>query len=336
MIVEATAPCRIDLAGGTLDIYPLYLFEDGGITVNAGISVRSHVRIETRDDDQIHILPQEGLDPVAVDSPDDLPLGGPTDLLCRLVRFYPPQVGVNINASCEAPRGSGLGASSSILVSLSGALNEFNGAGFKRQQLIDWGAEIEAQSIRTATGKQDYYPAMYGGLNALWFDVRGTRVEPLVVNDEMLHALEDRLLLSFTGISHFSGATNWDMMKNYIDDVGDTREHMRQIKLTALRMREVLREGDLESFSEVLDHEWQNRRSLAAGVSTPEIDAMMAAAASAGATASKLCGAGGGGCMITFIREGARAEVEAALEARGAQMIPYELARGGLEVSRRD
>jgi len=334
MIVEATSPCRIDLAGGTLDIYPLYLFEEGGITVNAGVSIRSHVRLETRDDDEIHLLPQEGLEPLVVASVEQLPLGGPLDLISRIVRFYPPRGGVNVHTSCEAPRGSGLGASSSLLVSLSGALNELNETGFSREELIDWGAELEAQSIRTATGKQDYYPAMYGGVNALWFEVRGARVEPLVVRDDTLLALEARLIISYTGISHFSGATNWDMMRNYIEGVGETREHMRQIKLTALRMREVLHAGDLDAFAEVLNHEWQNRRSLAEGVSTPEIDAMMAAAADAGALASKLCGAGGGGCMITFVREGTRAAVCAALEGCGAQVIPYQLARGGLEVRR--
>jgi len=173
---------------------------------------------------------------------------------------------------------------------------------------------------------------MHGGVNAIWFNVGGNRVEPLLVDEEAIRTLESRLILTFTGISHFSGATNWDMLRNYIEGSGETRPKMAAIKRTALGMREALLSGNFDAFASVLDEEWQNRRGLAQGVTTPRIDAMMEAASHAGAIASKICGAGGGGCMISFVREGAQEAVAAALEGHGARRIPYRISRGGLRV----
>jgi D-glycero-alpha-D-manno-heptose-7-phosphate kinase len=336
MIVEAVAPCRIDLAGGTLDIYPLYLFEEGGITVNMAVDVNSEVRIETRPDTRIHLRSLDtGAEQVA-DTVDTLALGGPLDLIARLVRFYRPPVGVDVETKTRAPKGSGLGASSSLLIATSGALNALNGSRYPKERFIDYGANIEAQNIRIPTGKQDYYPPLYGGVNAIWFEIAGDRVEPLLVDEAARAALERRLILTFTGISHFSGATNWDMMRNYIDGRSDTRARLAGIKQTALAMRDCLLRGDLERFGAVLEEEWQNRRGLAEGVATPETDAMMTAAREAGAIASKLCGAGGGGCMITWAAEGTEERVAAALEVAGARRLPYGIAREGLQITVRE
>jgi D-glycero-alpha-D-manno-heptose-7-phosphate kinase len=124
------------------------------------------------------------------------------------------------------------------------------------------------------------------------------------------------------------------MTRNYIDGAGETRECLAEIKATAAAMRECLLESDFDRFAEVLQREWHNRRRLAEGVATPETNRMMAAAERAGAVASKLCGAGGGGCMITFVPEGAQEAVVAALEAEGARPLPYHIARQGLQVTR--
>jgi D-glycero-alpha-D-manno-heptose-7-phosphate kinase len=334
MTVEAMAPCRIDLAGGTLDIWPLYLFLDGGLTVNIGIDLYSRVRIESREDPRIHLRSLDtGLELEAA-SVDELPLGGPLDLVARAVKFYRPAGGITLETENAAPKGSGLGASSSLLICLSGSLCAFNDRDHDPERLVDCAANLEAQNIRIPTGKQDYYPPLHGGVNAIWFEVGGNRVETLLVDEAAISLLERRLILSFTGISHFSGATNWDMTRNYIEGSGETRTHLAQIKATAVEMRECLLTSDFERFARVLDHEWQNRRQLAEGVATPETDRMMAAARRAGAQASKLCGAGGGGCMITFVPDGARETVIAALEAEGARPLPYHIARRGLRVTR--
>jgi D-glycero-alpha-D-manno-heptose-7-phosphate kinase len=334
MTVEAVSPCRIDLAGGTLDIWPLYLFLDGGLTVNIGIDLYSRVKIEPRGDERVCIHSIDTGAELEADDVEELPLGGPLDLVARAIRFYRPATGIDLWCENRAPKGSGLGASSSLLICLSGALNAFNGVEVTPERLVDCAANLEAQSIRIPTGKQDYYPPLHGGVNAIWFEVGGNQVEPLLVDESAVATLERRLILSFTGISHFSGATNWDMTRNYIEGSGETRARLAQIKETAVAMRGCLLEGDFDCFAEVLNQEWQNRRLLADGVATPETDRMMAAAQHAGAQASKLCGAGGGGCMISFAREGAQEAVMAALEAEGARQLPYHIARHGMQTTR--
>ncbi|MGV3724348.1 MAG: GHMP kinase [Actinomycetota bacterium] len=332
MYVEAVAPSRIDLAGGTLDIYPLYLFEEGGITVNMGIDVGSRVRITPRADREVHL---RSLDTGLVQSAETveaLDTRGPLELVARLLKFYAPSTGVDVETENRAPKGSGLGASSSLLIAISGALNELNQLGHDGETLIRYGADLEAQNIRIPTGKQDYYAACYGGVNAIHWGIRENRVQPLLVGEETIAALESRLILSFTGISHFSGATNWDMVRNYIENTGSTRNALRTINATAHEMAAVLQGVDLEGFARVLDHEWQHRRSLAEGVSTPEIDEMIAQAQKAGALASKICGAGGGGCMVTFVEEGAQEAVKASLIQHGANPIPFRISRSGLQV----
>jgi D-glycero-alpha-D-manno-heptose-7-phosphate kinase len=334
MYVEAVAPSRIDLAGGTLDIYPLYLFEPGGITVNMGIDVGSRVRITPRADREIHLRSVDtGLEQSAANI-DELELGGPLDLVARLLKFYPPATGVDVETENRPPKGSGLGASSSLIIAVSGALSELNGLGLDGETIIRYAADLEAQIIRIPTGKQDYYAAYYGGVNAIHWGVRENRVEPLLVGEDTIATLERRLILSFTGISHFSGATNWDMVRNYIENTGSTQSALRTINTTAHEMASVLQSVDLDGFARVLDHEWQHRRSLAEGVSTPEIDAMIEATRGAGALASKICGAGGGGCMVTFVEEGAQEAVKAVLVRHGAQPIPFRISREGMQVRR--
>ena len=332
VVIEATAPSRIDLAGGTLDIYPLYLFEEGGLTVNVAITVRSHVRLVTRDDERIRLVSLDTGVTEEAESIEHLHCGGKLDLIARAVKFYPPPTGVTIETRNDAPRGSGLGASSSLLIAVSGALLRLAGTQLDVMTMVDYSANLEAQNVRVPTGKQDYYPAVFGGLNAIWFNVDGNVVESLDLHGECLQALQDRLVLCFTGESRFSGASNWNMLKMYLDDQGTTRANMKAIKRTALAMREALANRDLAWFAELLDEEWQNRRRLAEGVSTPRIEELMAAARQAGALASRTCGAGGGGCMTSFCAEGTASDVCAALEERGATCLPYSIARTGLDV----
>lgn len=327
--LRAQAPTRIDLAGGTLDLYPLYLFEDGGLTVNIAIDIMTEVQIEPHPAG-VELSSVDRRQTLTAPSARDLPAGGPLDLLVRAVRFADPEPGLRIVTRSSAPAGSGLGASSSLLVCLLAALDRINGRRHTRGSLIELAAHLEAQSIRVPTGKQDYYAAVYGGVNAIWFEVARDRVEPLVVDAAMRRALEDRLVLSYTGEPHDSAVTNWSMMRAYIDGIERTATSLRRIKATALAMREALLAADLDRLGVLIGEEWENRRQLADGVSTPAIDTLIRAAGEAGAVASKVCGAGGGGCMVSFVRDGAKAAVAAALAAHGARVLPFHIAYRGV------
>jgi D-glycero-alpha-D-manno-heptose-7-phosphate kinase len=338
MKITATVPMRIDLAGGTLDVYPLYLFENGGLTVNAAISVSGRVMVEERDDARIHFCSEDTGHEEAFGDIQALraQMGGPLDLFKRALVFFGQRRdwsrGLNITLYSEAPRGSGLGASSALLMALSSDLNELEGLNLSKDRIIDLGANIEAQAIGVPTGKQDYFPPMFGGVCSIWFDVDGHRLERLDQDRTLIDRLSEHLILTFTNINRFSGATNWAMLKGYIDQNGNTVNHMNRIKEVSLAMRECLVAGDLDTFARLLGVEWENRKVLAEGVTTPEIDAMIAAAAAKGAAASKLCGAGGGGCMITHVEPAKRAAVEEALVAAGATLMPFRLLAEGIRL----
>jgi len=332
MIVEATTPTRIDLSGGTLDLYPLYLFLDGGVTNNAAIDLYSKVRIETRSDSEVHLRSVDTDTELVAPSAEALPVDRELSLVARVVRFYRPKTGVNVITDNTPPHGSGLGASSSLLIALSGALDRINGTNMDPHLFVEYGANVEAQVIAIPTGKQDYLAALYGGVNAFRFDVEGWEREPLIAEEDKLQAFESRIVVTFTGETHFSGTNNWNMMKRFIDDEPGSRESMKTIQRTAEEMREALLAFDLDRFGELLDQEWQSRKRLAEGVTAPAIDRMVDAAKGAGALASKICGAGGGGCMITFVSAGKRGPVEAALEGAGARVMPFRIAREGLTV----
>jgi D-glycero-alpha-D-manno-heptose-7-phosphate kinase len=330
MKIKATVPTRIDLAGGTLDVYPLYLFEGGGLTVNAAIDCTAMVSVETRGDRIITIRSKDLGDEEKIASLEEMVVGGQLDLVKRALRYYRPETGLDIVLHSQAPKGSGLGASSALLMAMSSCFNLITERALDYGRIIDLGANIEAQVIGIPTGKQDYFPPLYGGVSAIWFDVDGAHHEALSLDGALIDALNDRVIVSFTGIPHYSSVTNWAMLKRYIENEGDTVARMREIKEIAIAMRECLVKLDMVAFPRLVDAEWKLRKGLAEGVTTPKIDAIMSAAADAGALASKICGAGGGGCMITVANPTDIAVVKEALAASGAQVMSARIVSEGL------
>ena len=335
MIVEATTPNRVDLAGGTLDIFPLYIFEDFGLTVNMAVNLTSQVWLEQIEEERVVIHSKDlGLSAEAP-SASELPHTGPLSFLARVTRFYDPPPGWRITTQNNVRKGSGLGASSALLIALSGALNHIREEKYSPMEMIDIGANLEAQSIGTMTGKQDYFAAMFGGVSAIWFEVTGARREELVSDTSLLEELNRRLLLTFAGEPRFSALTNWAMVKNYLDGNRKTVAKMHAIKETAIEMFEALKRRDLDAFGQSLRREWENRRDLAEGVTNATIDRTIHNAEKSGAVASKLCGAGGGGCMVTFVEPDKREAVIESLLSDGAELIDYRIRRQGLRIETR-
>ena len=199
MIIEASAPVRIDFAGGAFDVHPLYLFEGGGVTVNMGIDIRTEVRLETRDDDEIHIHSVDLEITETAENVDALDVNGELGFIARLVKFYRPATGLNVTTTVDFPKGSGLGTSSSLLISITGALDKLNKTNLTVDQMIDYGANIEAQALCIPTGKQDYFGAYYGWFNAIWSEIKGCRNEPIPLSEKRADELNERIVLSFAG-----------------------------------------------------------------------------------------------------------------------------------------
>lgn len=332
MEIQAKVPMRVDLAGGTLDVYPLYLFEGGGLTVNAAVDIYAEVRIASRADERISIHSRDLGLAQEIASLDDLKPGGPLSLVHYALQYYRPEGGLDIRIHSQAPQGSGIGASSALLMALSAALCQLTGREVAFPRIIDVGANIEAQVVGIPTGKQDYFPPLYGGVCSIWFGLDGWEIERLSNGNNLIALLNERLIVSFTGIPHSSAVTNWAMLKSYIEKQGDTVARMHEIKEIAQAMRQCLIDCDLPRFYELVDREWQLRRGLAEGVTTPTIERLMAAAAQAGAKASKICGAGGGGCMITIAEPERLGAVKDALAQAGARILPACLIETGLEL----
>ena len=331
--VKVIAPTRIDLAGGTLDLYPLYLLEEGGITLNAAVDLCSQVELEPRTDGRIRIEIQDY--DLALEGGSLAELAGERDseaagLILRVMDCYGPHRGVTVRTRIGLPAGSGLGGSSSLVVSLSKALITLQEAEYTTEQIIEIGSNLEAQSIGMPAGRQDFVPAAYGGFHAVWLDVKGLHPERLSLSPAFRNQLQERLLLGYSGASRFSGASNWQVLKNYIEKDPGTVSALHRIKETALSMYKCLKEEDMQGIAGFLAGEWENRRKLAEGVSTPEIERIFLAAREAGALASKVCGAGGGGCFVSLVQEGCRDQVSRAIVESGGRVLEYRFSEAGV------
>jgi D-glycero-alpha-D-manno-heptose-7-phosphate kinase len=326
--ITASAPTRIDLAGGTIDIWPLYLFHHGAQTLNAAISLRAHVTLEPRDDARIEIVSEDTNTRVMVDSVEALRDDDRLALLGRLAYAFNVK-GVVMRTRGESPAGAGIAGSSALNVAVCGALARWTGMPAEPETLLETAKNVEAQAIKVPTGLQDYRPAMYGGIAALQLGAHGLARHPLNVDP---HELERRIVLCYTGAPRNSGTNNWEIMKRHIDGDAHVFDCFERIRDTAVRMRASLEAGDWEASGRHLAEEWDNRKRLAPGVTTPQIDALIARATAAGAAAAKVCGAGGGGCLFCLTPPQRVAAVRQALAEGGARLLDFHIETEGLKV----
>jgi len=324
MRVEVSAPNRIDLAGGTTDLYPLYLLMSGGCTVNIAVNVLSRVTLQSTDQ-QIFKLRSEDLgESFETDSLENLPTNGPLGLLGLTLRQFPPSKGLSVTTNNSAPPGSGLGASSALTVAMILGLLKIRHEEMDPTRIVQVAADIETALIGVPAGKQDHIAALYGGLSLIKFGFSGYERTGFRESHTNMLQLEKMIILSYTGAGRFSGMNNWEITKNFIDGDQPTRTKLMEIRKVATEVSKAAERGDWEALSLLVDKEWNIRRSLAPGVSNPTIDAMISAAHSSGALASKVCGAGGGGCLITLAPPEKRSVVEKALSDQGATIMNYK------------
>jgi len=324
--IETSAPTRIDLAGGTIDIWPLYLFHPGAQTINAAISVRARARLESRTDTRIVLRSEDTGVTVEADDPAALRHETRLRLLSLLASFFSAR-GITLTTSSESPTGAGLAGSSALNVAVCAALAEWKREHYEPEALLQVAMNVEAQTIKVPTGLQDYRPALYGGLAALELEVDGIHRVPLDVD---LKELNRRIVLCYTGEPHFSGTNNWEITKKHIDGDRHVFDCFERIRDTAVAMRAALVRGDWDATGRAIAEEWDNRKRLAPGVTTPLIEELIARAGAAGATAAKVCGAGGGGCLFCFGPPEAAAGIREALAGGGARLIDFTFERHGL------
>ena len=327
--IFAQAPCRADLAGSTLDLWPLYLFHPGSVTVNMAVDIQTTCKITPRRGRAIHL---KSLDTGREDRFPSLDALMRTSryrhaLAAYLVRFFQPKQGFLLESHSESPAGAGISGSSAMMIATSAALARFVGRDIDIEQIRVIAQNVEAQLIRVPTGCQDYYPAMYGGVNAIHLDPDGIHCEPIAIPADDMNK---RFVLFYTGAPRQSGINNWEVFKQHIN--GDKRviRNFAEISRIAREMHRALKAAKWDDVGRLLNEEWKLRRTNAPGITTPLIDKLIAAAKKQGARAAKVCGAGGGGCVIVLIQEGARDRVHDVLRQNGGQPLDFHIARHGL------
>lgn len=331
MRVHAYAPTRIDLAGGTLDIWPIYLLYPGALTVNVAITRYAHCVVEGRRDRRIVLISEDSkvkeefasLAALVKKKRYRLPLPA------HFVSFFAPTKGLTLTTWSEAPPGSGLGGSSALGVAVCAALSRWLKRRMPRAGWIPLARDIDAMTIGVPTGEQDHYPAVYGGVQAIHLEPLRTRREALKID---LKALESRLLLAYTGEPRQSGVNNWVVFKQTLDGDRWLRHNFGEISAIAQKMRAALLRHDWAGVAHLLRREWAARRRNAPAISTPFIDRLIRAAERCGAQAAKVCGAGGGGCVVFICPPDRRGRVAQALAGAGATLLLFRIARRGVQV----
>jgi D-glycero-alpha-D-manno-heptose-7-phosphate kinase len=331
MLIESSAPTRVDLAGGTIDIWPLYLFHPGASTVNFALDLRASCRIETRDDGRIVLESRDRQVSFETElaAIEDLIREERLELISKLVHFFKPTTGFHLVAHSEAPAGAGLAGSSALNIACVGALNKLVGDRYNERKFVTIAANVETTVIRVPAGFQDYYPALYGGVNSVHFRADGIERERLEIDEE---TLERRISICYTGEPRMSGTNNWEITKNHIDGDPELFKLFDGIRDSAARVRRALLADDWREVSATMRDAYPGRKRLAPGVTTPHMDMLVEKALANGAEAAKVCGAGGGGCIAFLCAEGRRQDVERALLEENVEVLDWKLAREGLTV----
>jgi D-glycero-alpha-D-manno-heptose-7-phosphate kinase len=325
--ITASAPTRIDLAGGTLDIWPLYLFYPGAVTVNVAIDRRATCRVQT------------GVNGVSIESKDTLVKAegrdlsevlakGTTPFLANVLRALGIESGIHVETQARLPVGSGLGVSSAIALTLAAAAARAIDHALPPEALWPIVRDAEAQSGGVPTGVQDYQSALLGGVLGVRLEVGRIVAERLAADPSRV---EEHLVLVDAGATRFSGLNNWEIVKRRIDGDPVVEAALACIAAVAQRVRGALIDQRYDQMPSLLRDEWEARKRLAPTVSTPEIEAIVEIAASEGG-AAKACGAGGGGMVAVWVTPDARERTLGRLRDAGFKGHPIRVDLQGLIV----
>ena len=333
MIIESKAPTRVDFAGSTLDIWPLYLFHPGAVTINAAISLYASCSLETHPvgDKRIRLISRDikreesfaSFEALVAAKRYRLPL------LAEITKFFQPRGGFTLTTDSEAPAGAGVGGSSAMAVAICATLDRFTGAGKSKVDWIHISRDAEAIVINVPTGTQDHYPPAFGGAAAIELPPGGEHRVELRVN---LDKLERRVMLCYTGKPRQHGINNWEVFKAHIGGKRAVQNSFERISEVAQEIRVAFENSDWNEAGRLMREEWSFRKRNLPTISTKTIDRVIEGARRNGALAGKVCGAGGGGCVVLLIEPDARNHVEAAIAAAGGLVLPITIDRQGVQV----
>lgn len=335
MIYRCKAPLRIGLAGGGTDVSP-YCDEYGGAILNATISLYAYATIELLDENKIYIEAVDRNEKISLDLKAELPIDGTLDLAKgiynHIVRNYGAiNTGFRLTTYVDAPAGSGLGTSSTLMVAILGAFCEWLRLPLGEYDIAHKAYIIEREELRMAGGKQDQYAATFGGVNFMEFYEGDTViVNPLRIKPQYLYELENNLLLYFTATSRLSSTIIEAQSKNVVEKNQQSIEAMHQLKEQARMMKEALLKGRINDIGSILDYGFRYKKQMAQGISNSKMDELYETALKAGATGGKISGAGGGGFMMFYCPDNTRYNVKEALSNYGGDFRSYQFTERGV------
>jgi D-glycero-alpha-D-manno-heptose-7-phosphate kinase len=335
MIIRSKAPLRIGLAGGGTDVSP-YSDLYGGAILNGTISMYAYATIEPRTDGKIVFNAIDRGVVLELAAEKVLAINGELDLLKgiynRIVKDYTQQaLSFTLSTYVDAPPGSGLGTSSTLVTAIVGAFAEWLSLPLGEYDLARLAFEIERVDLGMAGGKQDQYAATFGGINFMEFGSDGkVIVNPLRIKTKILNELAYNIVLYYTETSRLSSKIIETQQNNVTGNNIKSIEAMHALKQTAIEMKDTLLKGNLDYIGTLLDKSWAQKKQMATGITNPLIDEIYETAMKAGATGGKISGAGGGGFMFFYCPGNARHAVIDALGKFGGQAKRYEFTKNGL------
>lgn len=336
MIYRSKAPLRIGLAGGGTDVSP-YSDLYGGAILNATLSLYAYATIEPLEEARIELTANDRNEREVYVLLDELPINGKLDLLkgvynCIVRDYGPIKNGFRLSTFVDAPAGSGLGTSSTLVVAIIGAFAEFLRLPLGEYDIAHYAFEIERKYLGLAGGKQDQYAATFGGVNFMEFYADDkVIVNPLRIKQQYLFELENNLLLYYTSTSRESARIIEQQTTNVRTNQNASIEAMHLLKQQSQMMKEALLKGRIHAFGEILDYGYQQKRKMAEGISNPLMEEIYQAARDSGASGGKISGAGGGGFMIFYCPGTTRHQVIKGLERFGGHHKNYQFVEHGLK-----
>lgn len=335
MIVKSRAPLRLGLAGGGTDVSP-YSDEFGGAILNATISRYAYATIKPRKDGNIILIAADKNEIVQITTSSKLKIDGTLDLIKgtynRVIKdFNFKPLSFEITTYVDAPPGSGLGSSSTLVVAILSAFSEWLKLPLGEYDIAQLAYEIERKDLKMAGGKQDQYAATFGGVNFMEFQKNDkVIVNPLRIRQDYLNELDFNILLYYTGTSRLSEKIINRQVSNVKLREKKSINAMHNLKEQAVRLKEALLKGNFDEIGPILDFGWQNKKKMTSEISNHIIDAIYDEAKKAGATGGKITGAGGGGFMMFYCPGTTRYSVIKALDKFGGEFRRFNFVQHGV------
>ena len=332
MVIRSKAPLRISFAGGGTDVSP-YVEERGGVVLSATIDKYAYGALQLRDDRSITVQSLDYGIVAKYDVDGELPYDGHLDLVKAVLRNMNNgnKQGLGFFLYSDAPPGSGLGSSSTMVVALIGLLKHWHHLPLTQYDMAELAYYIERKDLKIQGGMQDQYAAVFGGFNFMEFSRSGVIVNPLRIEPEVINELECNLLLCYTGRTRLSANIITTQVAAYERRDAEVLDAMDELKRITIALKNALLQGRLDDFGSLLHEAWMNKKKLARQITNPVIDELYEAARREGALGGKILGAGGGGYLLVYCPFERRHLIAEALEKLGGQVVPFTFDYHGLQ-----